>query len=613
MDKLAQKRSLRSKFWESANLTGRALEGVHSELAEAMDEMRTIDASIREIATDVKPLVKSAKVALRQRDYLNAALSIAEFHRRVRQVVHILERFTKTVNIKHFKYLLDQFDGASREHLFSYNPNSELQEPESELKAACVQFQMMVKTSGTFDTRARKLLEKRFSSSFLRQLKDETTRLVSNSEKMLKELLVAFSVMESGISRRNVTLYVQKAEDLVKKFKSYHKLYVEYDGKTLAPIKAHQAEIDAKDKSERDAIMSAKQEENARQVALHQQRMQEAADVEEAAKHTLINPKPEFEREIYEPEATPSNRMVEVPDLHERENINRIRGNDPDDLDWDNVPEPEVINPKAPRKLQVEPLPLAAHNDFMDHLVSLAETENSGDFLKSILDYSAELENTSPDAAAELLSVAAEMINKEGGIFDFLNKTPEHLPGTEPKKKVERPEELAPRKIKQIDLPLGKIDQAFSDLSALSGITPADMRITPETQRMLINAFAHRVSVLNNVDDLEPFIGDIEKNLSSVIKQSVYQGWVQSSEKTVDQYNPNDRYLEVFTRVDLSDVSEKLSGTANLYIACRLSALRGNLTIRGFNKHFEVKNIKAEEAPENLAETNPEQDEFLLP
>ena len=95
MDKLAQRRSTRSKISEKVNLTGKALESLHPELAEVMDKMRTADEGIRSIADDVKPLIRAARSSLRQRDYLNAAFGIAEFHKRVRHIAYILGNFTQ--------------------------------------------------------------------------------------------------------------------------------------------------------------------------------------------------------------------------------------------------------------------------------------------------------------------------------------------------------------------------------------------------------------------------------------------------------------------------------------------------------------------------------------
>lgn len=294
MDKLAQKRSLRSKVWESANLSGKALEGLHSEFGEVMDKMRTTDESIRNVAEDVKPLIRQAKSAARKRDYLNAALAISEFHKRVRHVSFILGNFKKNVNLKHFNYLLDNFDSGNKDQLFNYNPNAELKE-------ACQNFDSLVKEAGWFKDRfhdvvdpasdaisnvvtekgrAGRLMEKRFSTDFISTLKSTTESMVKESERMLSKLLKAFDKLESGVSRRNIGLYTTTADTFIKDFAPYHNNFVTYNDKVLGPLREHHAEINKKEQEVRAVEQAKKEQANAKEQARREQIMAEQAEKE---------------------------------------------------------------------------------------------------------------------------------------------------------------------------------------------------------------------------------------------------------------------------------------------------------------------------------------------
>ena len=216
MDKLAQKRSLRSKIWENVNLTGRALEGLHPEFKELMLNIRKTDKAIRESADDVKPAIRYARSALRQRDYLNAAHFVTAFHQRLRYVAYHLNKFLQNVDVDHFNYLLKNFKNRHKDQIFEYDPNAEIKE-------ACREFDALTKEAGVYDWlkdkalhvydyttdtasnlitnkgRSRRLMEKRFNIGFMKDLKQETTNMVEETVAMLKHLLRAFDELETGV------------------------------------------------------------------------------------------------------------------------------------------------------------------------------------------------------------------------------------------------------------------------------------------------------------------------------------------------------------------------------------------------------------------------------
>src|SRR5205085_9654050 len=104
----------------------------------------------------------------------------------------------------------------------------------------------------------------------------------------------------------------------------------------------------------------------------------------------------------------------------------------------------------------------------------------------------------------------------------------------------------------------------------------------------------------------KPYIISVEQRLIPTIKQAIYDGWVVSSDAATDSHNPRDKFVEIYTRLNLSNVDEKLKGTAKLYVSCRLSADNGALTIRGLNKHFVI-DVPKTAAPASAPSDNEEE------
>src|ERR1700722_296715 len=126
MDKFAQERGIFNKLREKANVTGRILESLNPEFHDMMERLRTTDAKVREHAAQSKDLIRAPKYLVNRRDYLSAAVNLSAFHERGRYIAAELEKFIKSVDLKHYEFLLDQFDDEQKKDLFGYDPNSEI-------------------------------------------------------------------------------------------------------------------------------------------------------------------------------------------------------------------------------------------------------------------------------------------------------------------------------------------------------------------------------------------------------------------------------------------------------------------------------------------------------
>jgi len=637
MHKRAQKRTRRSKFWEAVYLPGKGLELIHPEFRKIMDDMRKTDKLIRDMVDPVKPLVRSMRSHLRRRDYLGAAVYIADFHARMRHAMHFLDKFINSMVSGEKEFLLRRFKHPSKEKLFQYNPKATLED----VKRAEELYGQLLKEAGIFDkikdvgtytsdlftnmfgpeSSARRLMEKRFSSSFLKEMKEATSDLVNAAEEFMNKLLTSLDKMESGVSNRNVDLYKEHAKELISEFKNFHKLYVSYDKKFLQPLKEKQALMDAETRAVEEAEQNRKQqEENAK---LEQLRQKELAEIEEARRSPFV---------------TPYVESPEKPTLQSKP-ISEFKGPDYEEPtidewkakeEWKTKQEPSTEEEKMIEEIGNRAERSKKSSLFIDNINKFASQDNVFDLLNEIISYSENIENEDPEISDKLLSVANDIINtyKTAGIFDFLKDKTKNQP-VEPEKKTEKleqktqPKKERPQELteeyknlytpKKLDLPNGRVDKAYTDVSVLKNITPNKMRITLDTSRHLINIFIKRLSAVKNIDNIEPFINSFELNLSPILKQAVYDGWVVSSDSVSDSFNPRDKYLEIYTRLDLSKIDPKLMGTAKLHVACRLSADKEILTIRGIKKHFDIVNLKSVEEMEQEAEAAAEAEEYDEP
>jgi len=88
--------------------------------------------------------------------------------------------------------------------------------------------------------------------------------------------------------------------------------------------------------------------------------------------------------------------------------------------------------------------------------------------------------------------------------------------------------------------------------------------------------------------DISNFEPTLENNIVNAIRNAIPKGLVLSSSLSDDQYNPQDRQLELYTYVRLPEIDGNLEGVAKLKIMCRLSVMSGTLTIRSIQKHFPI-------------------------
>lgn len=621
MEKRAQRRSLRSKVLETVHVPGRGAEALSPTFKAIMKEMRTTDEKIRKIADPVKVLIRQIRSNTRRRDYLEAAVYLADFHDRMRHIAHLLNKFLTSSPMIQREELLQKFKSPHKEKLFKYDPDSEIKE-------AAAKLDPIVKEAGPLewmkdkfldlsdlgsDTAhnlltgkgwARRHMEKRFSDSIIREMRELTQELSAESNDLANTLLEVLDKMESGISRRNIDLYKSRAREFVDAFNNYHKKFQVYENKIMKPFKEQYAQMvktqeeatkvqeETRRKEREDAFNKFyEQRQRQEQERLERERREEA----EARKSPFVTPHVE-----QQPPRAPYTELTFD--------------------EWKKAYPPKPSSQEQKQvldKLETE-MGKVSHQEFLDKITALSSQEDMPNFIKELVNYSEQLEEIDQNASSDLLLLADEIVrdHKTAGIFDIFKGKPtaEQEAPIPTLKKKDKPQDLIQQreeflKQKKIDLPEGRVDRAYTDIPFLAGVTPSKIRITPETGRYLVGAFGRRIANVLDIADLSPYIDALEKNLIPVLKQAIYDGWVLNADNVLDTHNPNDKYIEVYTRLNLSDVIPDLNGTAKLHVSCRLSANQGTVTVRGVKKHFEIDVNTPEETPVEKAQEDTDDDQ----
>lgn len=397
MDKIAQERGLLNKLREKADISGRILESLNSEFAAMMDKLRSTDERIRSHAQNVKGNVRAAKSLVARRDYLSAATNISAFHEKCRIISAELQKFINSVDLKHYKFLLDQFDDEQKQQLFGYNPEQEIKLEDEE--TAFVDDAVLEKNAAWFNStdpladlasnltssrsQAMRALEKRFSISFLKDLKSNTNVMVIKSQHFLQALLTIFKRLATALAKRNINEYIQAAKIFISKFAVYHQLFVKYYEKSILPLK-----------QQHEKVLQAVEEEKSRKLE------------EEAAKQRKENTQPYTPKPIL-PTAPPKNPPPPPKSeklMYQPSNLTDLLNEEPED--------------------EAQPFDLTKRKsaeDFIAAIEKLAEADDAKSLMLEILAFSEALEDTDQDTSLKLLAIAEGMVEdyKTAGIYDF--------------------------------------------------------------------------------------------------------------------------------------------------------------------------------------------------
>jgi hypothetical protein len=388
MDKIAQERGLLNKLREHSNITGKLLESINPKFQKMMTDLRATDEKIRSYAEQSKELIKSAKSLVNRRDYLSAASTMSAFHERCRYIAAELDRFVKNIDMDSYDLLLNQFDDEQKERIFGYDPNKELNLNEVSFAKDMEIYASLEKKAGISDwwhnltnerAGAMKALEKRFSMSFLKDLKNDSISMFNESQRFLQFLLTSFKKLATALARRKPSSYIDVAKSFTSKFTKYHEVFVNFYKKNITPLK----------------------QQHEKMLADKKQAEEQAKEQEKQPWVSMLNPQPSNLGNEIAPEKPPIDLTNPQPSqktkqdaLNRLDELNKLKDNE---------------EPYGNIQDKNKKLPLIQSN-FISKLEKIAKSNNAKSLMLEILKFSEELESTDPEASLKLLAIAEGII-----------------------------------------------------------------------------------------------------------------------------------------------------------------------------------------------------------
>jgi hypothetical protein len=491
---------------------------------------------------------------------------MSAFHEKCRYIAAELDKFIKNVDMDSYEVLLGQFDDEQKERIFGYDPNKELNLNEVSFVNDMEVIASLQKQAGLSDwwhnltnerATAMRQLEKRFSISFLKDLKNNSINIFNDSQRFLQFLLTTFKKLATALARGKPSIYISIAKSFISKFDQYHKSFINFYEKNMKPLKQqHEKMVAEKKQAEEQA--KTQQEQLAQESALKFQQ-------ENAGQQKPFSP----------PAGNKTNMpfdLNKVPISSKQNTLNKLDElNDPKDQEED------------------KKLPLIQSKQFISKIEKVASTNNAKSLMLAILKHSAELENTNPEASLKLLAIAEGISDdmNNAGLFDvFKNKKEEKKPEQKEENKP-APFSLTPpeprKKPLEHGIPEGRINKKYTDFPVLSAIPADQIRITPNTSQHIVNIFIKKLYDIGiNAENIT------DQNIITELKNAIPRGIILTSHKAEDNHNPLDRQLEIYSYMSLKNIEPSLNKIAKLKIHCRLSVSNGSLTIRTIDKNFSI-------------------------
>jgi hypothetical protein len=395
MLKIAQRRGLLNQLREKVNMPGAYLEGFFKpELDRVMVALKELDDRIRselsgkpigsaapQITQSAKEILKSAKQNFNRREYMSGVSDLGMFHKKMFDVSEDIKRFFVDVNKIHHKFL---FEGVNDEKLKQLRQHMER-------KASFNDADHLVKEAGIMDffynigtKRGRGLAawEKKYPKE-VKELRDGGNSLVNQAEVLLANTLARLKEMATARAVRRPDDYMDAANKIkaeFDKFDSGAKGFKNYYGSVIVPFLKIKDDVETEEAKMQpaDGLATTPTDPNAGKVELGAPPPQSSAQPMPLVK-------------LKEAPA-PSTPTVSAPAVEPQ--TSPMSG------------PPTFINEPVPNTLRSSAKKL--HNGFFNLLASM-QNENPAILAKFIVKYAASIEQSDPEAASKLFSVAKQI------------------------------------------------------------------------------------------------------------------------------------------------------------------------------------------------------------
>jgi hypothetical protein len=249
MQKIAQRMGTWQTIREHTNLGGLAKENVFDpEFKEIMDKLRDdTDDPIRAIVSgnkigkasppdnhSLKDLLKLAKSNFNRREYMKCIADLGRFHKRMNDVIKIINSFQYNLDKVHHRFLFDRVTPGSTDYDPEYAEYiKNLKEQFSAPRTANYFESSFIKEAGILDFfknigtergRALSAWEKRYPAR-IKELKTAIKTLLDRSDSLLTKTLSTLKQMASYRASRQVDDYINSASRIAIEYKPYDALF----------------------------------------------------------------------------------------------------------------------------------------------------------------------------------------------------------------------------------------------------------------------------------------------------------------------------------------------------------------------------------------------------
>jgi hypothetical protein len=437
MQKTAQKRNILNKLREMSNVSGIAAENFFSpQFQEVMENLRTIDANIRSIATgeqiegadpdpgqtgdttSLKDLLKSAKSNFNRREYMTAVAELGRFHKKFFDITVQIKNLHNKVDQVHHKFLFQDLDEDHKKELKNLKTRFSAEQRLAIIKEASVMD--FFYNIGTKRGRALAFYEKRYPKQISR-LKKDTANLLAKSEGLLGQLLSSLKEMASARATRNVDKYMGAANKVERTYDNYDKTFKDYYTTNIKGFL--EVVFPTEEKPEAATNVSPTGTvDNSKQPTIHPEPSEYETGDPESIPIDLTNPKfpkaPNMPTNIGTPvppapdtvrEVSPPANMETSPPTIPPVRTQPAKGQRAQDIPAVLPTKPTMTNipvpaPTTPDVLAPSPSKNSSHYDFMRSLESLSN-EDPIILSSYIKKYANAIQNKDPEVAIKLLQI----------------------------------------------------------------------------------------------------------------------------------------------------------------------------------------------------------------
>jgi hypothetical protein len=228
------------------------------EYREIVDQLTQSDDAVRELAADLKSLLKSAESNFNRREYMLAIAYLAKFHEKINQIMEQFKLVSDKVHQQHHVFLFGDLEPEHKEYITKKLPEwfkAPTKKASFDKEAGLADWWYSITTDRG---KALRKWEKRFPQT-AKDLKSQTGSMLGKSKALMNLLLAALKQLGKYRSKRSIEEYVRMLPMLQNRYKAYKQSFNAFYNKNVKPYVEAQRAFEERNKQEEPAVPPSKQ------------------------------------------------------------------------------------------------------------------------------------------------------------------------------------------------------------------------------------------------------------------------------------------------------------------------------------------------------------------